>query len=164
MSGPVPEVRAATRADMPALAALLGAVVRRGGTTAIETAPGPDALAARTIDGPGHVSCILAEDGTGPLGLQWLARKADWPADWAAIATFARIGGARRGIGRALMASTLDAARLAGIAWIDATIRADNASGLAFYERMGFETYRIERAVPLADGTPVDRISKRRGV
>lgn len=43
----------------------------------------------------------------------------------------------------------------------NATIRADNAGGLAYYARMGFQDYAVARGVPLADGTPVDRISRR---
>jgi hypothetical protein len=44
---------------------------------------------------------------------------------------------------------------------INATIRADNVGGLAFYSRLGFTDHGISRAVPLRDGTPVDRVSKR---
>jgi hypothetical protein len=45
--------------------------------------------------------------------------------------------------------------------FINATIRADNTGGLAYYAKMGFETYGITKDVPLLDGTPVDRINKR---
>jgi hypothetical protein len=41
------------------------------------------------------------------------------------------------------------------------TIRADNIGGLAFYSALGFEDNGIHRAVPLRDGTPIDRVSKR---
>jgi hypothetical protein len=41
------------------------------------------------------------------------------------------------------------------------TIRADNIGGNAFYDRIGFVYHRVQRAVPLKDGTPVDRINKR---
>ena len=44
---------------------------------------------------------------------------------------------------------------------IDATIRADNTGGLAFYGRMGFTDYDCVAGVPLKDGTLVDRIRKR---
>jgi putative intracellular protease/amidase len=43
---------------------------------------------------------------------------------------------------------------------INAAIRADNQSGLAYYEKMGFRNYQIVKGVPLRDGTPVDRIFK----
>ena len=40
-------------------------------------------------------------------------------------------------------------------------IRADNPSGPGYYTTMGFEDHQVARAMPLQDGTPVDRISKR---
>lgn len=83
------------------------------------------------------------------------------PEGWATIGTFARVGLTQRGVGRALFAETLKAARAAGIKVIDATIRADNAGGLAFYARQGFVDYDRLIGVPLNDGTPVDRVRKR---
>ena len=44
---------------------------------------------------------------------------------------------------------------------MNAEIRADNEGGLAFYGKMGFQDQDVDRAVPLGDGTPVDRINKR---
>jgi ribosomal protein S18 acetylase RimI-like enzyme len=85
----------------------------------------------------------------------------DLPENWATIGTFTRVGSDRRGIGRALLARTLAAARAAGIATIDATIRADNAAGLAFYSRQGFVDYARLEGVLLKDGRTVDRIRKR---
>ncbi|MEM9148767.1 MAG: GNAT family N-acetyltransferase, partial [Pseudomonadota bacterium] len=52
-------------------------------------------------------------------------------------------------------------AKNAGLIALNATIRADNRVGLAYYSRMGFQDYAVRPAVPLADGSPVDRISKR---
>ncbi|HEX7850799.1 MAG TPA: GNAT family N-acetyltransferase, partial [Sphingomonas sp.] len=75
--------------------------------------------------------------------------------------TFARRGSTTRGIGSALFAATRAAAIAAGLKAINATIRADNTGGLTFYAKMGFADYAVARAVPLADGTPVDRISRR---
>jgi hypothetical protein len=47
-----------------------------------------------------------------------------------------------------LFAQTLDAALGFGLTSIDATIGADNAEGLAYYEAMGFREYRqLEGAV-----------------
>jgi RimJ/RimL family protein N-acetyltransferase len=67
----------------------------------------------------------------------------------------------QRGVGGALFARTLRAAREAGITAIDATIRADNTGGLAFYARLGFVDYDRMVGVPLRNGAPVDRIRKR---
>ncbi|MBP1887174.1 ribosomal protein S18 acetylase RimI-like enzyme [Ensifer mexicanus] len=65
------------------------------------------------------------------------------------------------GAGTALFAAAKAHAREAGLEAINATIRADNAGGLAYYAKMGFIDYKVEKAVPLKDGQPVDRISKR---
>jgi ribosomal protein S18 acetylase RimI-like enzyme len=56
---------------------------------------------------------------------------------------------------------TRQAAERAGVRTIDATIRADNAGGLAFYGSLGFREYARRATVPLSDGTLVDRVCKR---
>jgi RimJ/RimL family protein N-acetyltransferase len=93
-------------------------------------------------------------------GFQSLSRYGDLPPGWADIGTFARQP--RTGTGSALFAATRTAARAAGIATLNATIRADNVGGLAFYRRLGFVPYHTTPAVPLRDGTPVDRLHHRR--
>jgi len=55
----------------------------------------------------------------------------------------------------------LAAAELEGVVALNATIRADNVGGLAFYSTLGFVDYAIERDVPLSCGALVDRVSKR---
>ena len=65
------------------------------------------------------------------------------------------------GVGSALFRATRERALALGLTAINATIRADNAGGLAFYSRQGFRDHSVAKAVPLSDGTPVDRISKR---
>jgi GNAT superfamily N-acetyltransferase len=77
------------------------------------------------------------------------------------IGTFARVGLTKKGVGSALFAAMQAEARNKGLTAINATIRADNSGGLAFYHRLGFVDHEIVRSVPLKDGTPVDRISKR---
>jgi ribosomal protein S18 acetylase RimI-like enzyme len=71
------------------------------------------------------------------------------------------VGQTRGGVGSALFEETKKAARAAGVRTIDATIRADNTGGLAFYTRMGFVDYDRRVGVPLKNGTPVDRVRKR---
>lgn len=155
-------VRPALPSDAAALAALLNEIVVAGGTTAIEDTLSPKEFDHWFIGGPDVLCCTLAEDtGGAVLGVQSLARNAALPAGWGDIATFARRGGTRRGIGRALFTETRARAAALGLAALNATIRADNAGGLAYYEKMGFCTYRTTPGVPLRDGTPVDRIAKR---
>ncbi|WP_157082788.1 GNAT family N-acetyltransferase [Sphingomonas asaccharolytica] len=155
-------VRPTVRTDAPALADLLNEIIAAGGTTAYETPFTPEAFADAHIDGPAVITSIIAEDEDGrPMGFQILLASGKLGPGWGDIGTFARRGSTARGIGSALFAATKDAATAAGLKTINATIRADNSGGLTFYARMGFVDYAVARAVPLADGTPVDRISRR---
>lgn len=156
-------VRPVREDDAAELAALLNEVIARGGTTALEDPFTPQALARAYLTGPDVICCFVAVDAaSGRLeGFQTLGRYPGLPEDVGDIGTFARVGGSRRGVGRALFAVMRAEARRKGLAAINATIRADNVGGLAFYSRMGFEPHSVEAALPLKDGTPVDRISKR---
>jgi len=155
-------VRPARPADAADLAALLNAIIAIGGTTALETPYSADAFARYFIDGPNSLSCFVAEDAGGALaGFQALGRIAELPAGWGDIGTFARVAPKVAGVGRALFPATRQWARDAGLQALNATIRADNTGGLAYYAAVGFETYKVVPAVPLSDGTPVDRIWKR---
>lgn len=157
-------VRPATRADALAMAELINAIIAIGGTTAHEDPFTAEAMDAEYVSLSQSISCVVAEDGGQLLGFQGLALPYPddpMPPGWATIGTFARVGLTQRGVGSALFARTLSAARAAGIATIDATIRADNTGGLAFYSRLGFVDYDRLIAAPLKDGTPMDRVRKR---
>jgi len=158
-------VRTARQADAAAMAELINAIIAIGGTTAYEDPFDAASMDAAYISLPQLVSCFVAETDGGIVGFQGLMRSFDpddpLPDGWATIGTFARVGLTQRGVGGALFAATLQAARDAGISVIDATIRADNTGGLAFYSRQGFVDYDRLKAVPLKNGTPVDRIRKR---
>ena len=160
------QIRAASLADVSPLTALLNKIIESGGTTALETPLSHTEFAAHFLLGPQVLSCFVAEDDASKtlLGFQSLERHRDLPEDWGDIATFAQPTSKQRGVGTALFAATIVRARELGLVAINATIRADNRGGLAFYEKMGFTTYRVLEAVPLRDGTPVDRISKRHSV
>jgi GNAT superfamily N-acetyltransferase len=156
------KIRPAVRGDAPALADLLSEIIAAGGTTAYEMPFTPDAFADAHIDGPGVITSMLAEDGDGrPVGFQILLASDNLGPGWGDIGTFARRGVTTRGIGSALFAATKAAAIAAGLTTLNATIRADNTGGLTFYAKIGFVDYAVARAVPLADGTPVDRIARR---
>ena len=155
-------VRPVTSEDAPALAALLNAVIRAGGTTALEDEFTPEALDATYLTGPTVHCCHVAEDANGALvAFQTLGRKAGLPDDIGDIATFADIARKQSGAGTALFAATTARARALGLGAINATIRADNAGGIAFYTKQGFADHGVTPAVPLKDGTPVDRVHKR---
>jgi L-amino acid N-acyltransferase YncA len=155
-------VRPARAADVPALCAFLNEIVRIGGTTAHETPFTDASFTAHFLSGAGFVSCFVAEDADGrPCAFQALERSDSLPEGWADIGTFARPQAKLPGAGTALFAATKAHARNAGFTAINATIRADNIGGLAYYGKMGFVDYKVDKAVPLKDGRTVDRISKR---
>ena len=155
-------IRPAGALDTAALAALLNAIIARGGTTAHTTPVSRADIAEFMARCPDRAAWLLAEDDTGVLlGFQLIEPMDTLPPDACDIGTFTRLGHTRSGIGSALFARTLQAAQTLGYAWINATIRADNTGGLAYYQSRGFEDYAIHRAVRLEDGTLVDKISKR---
>lgn len=155
-------VRPARQSDLEALCTLLNQIIEIGGTTAIEEPLSESDFDAYFLTGADHIACLVAENGAGAvLGFQALERHRALPADWADIATFARLKPKTPGVGSALFKETLALAKRQGLVAINATIRADNAGGLAYYAKMGFEDYAVAQAVPLRDGRPVDRISKK---
>ncbi|WP_331372935.1 GNAT family N-acetyltransferase [Sinorhizobium chiapasense] len=156
------QVRPARSDDVPSLCAFLNEIIQMGGTTAHEVPFTDESFAAHFLSCPGFISCYVADDADGrPCAFQALERWDALPESWADIGTFARPHGKVRGAGTALFAATKAHAFEARLEAINATIRADNAGGLAYYAKMGFVDYKIEKTVPLKDGRPVDRISKR---
>lgn len=161
MTRPEIATRPARPEDVPALVALINAIIAAGGTTAHQMPFDAAGFTAHYLPGAEAVATFVALDASGrPAGFQSLARHPALPEGWVTIGTFTRRDDPLPGAGRALFAATRDWAARNGLAAIDATIRADNTGGLAFYAAMGFQDDRVTPAVPLADGTPVDRISK----
>jgi Acetyltransferases, including N-acetylases of ribosomal proteins len=152
-------VRPTTPADAAELCDLINVIIRVGGTTAIEEELDEATFRHWFVDGDHVIVSFVAEGEGRLLGFQSLSRYGDLPEGWGDIGTFVRQPGGR-GVGTALFSVTRDAAKAAGLVTLNATIRADNVGGLAFYARCGFRDYRIDPGVPLKDGTPVDRIRK----
>ncbi|MEM8788682.1 MAG: GNAT family N-acetyltransferase [Pseudomonadota bacterium] len=152
------EVRAACAADTPAMAALLNQIIAIGGTTALQTPVTADWFVERLAVPRSCWHVAVAED---LLGFQWAAPNPKLPPDIADIATFVRVGLTGRGVGSALFRATETCVRARGYGAINATIRGDNTGGLAYYSGRGFRDHDVTPAVPLADGTPVDRVHKR---
>jgi L-amino acid N-acyltransferase YncA len=144
------------------MAVLLNAIIRTGGTTAFT-----DEITADTIRGwftraPEQSVWHVAENESGSiLGFQSIEPHPNLPPDACDIATFVQVGQTGLGIGSKLF----DASRKAAIAlrygWINATIRADNTGGLAYYQSRGFETYAHQRDQQLANGMIVTKVSKK---
>ncbi len=159
--------RRAIPADAPAMCAILNEIIAIGGTTAYEDPFDEAQMTENYISSPSLIRCTLADVDGETCGFQGIWRPdpafesaRTLPADWAVIASFVKVGMTGHGIGKSLFAATCAAARSEGISAIDATIRADNASGLRFYDGMGFVDYAVIKGVPLKDGTPADRIRK----
>ncbi len=158
-------VRRVEPRDIPQMVALLNAIIAKGGTTAHQQPFDHEKMRQHYVEAQLGISTHVAVVDDEVAGFQSLeypdpARGA-MPANWAMIASFVAEGMGGRGIGKALFAATVAAAQGTGIVTIDATIRADNESGLGYYTAMGFRDYDRLDAVPLADGTKVDRIRKR---
>ena len=137
-------VRQADPADAAAMSAVLQPIL-----TGWNSARRGDAatVLSHYIAHPDRLSCAVACEGARILGFQSLkvAREQndyDLPVGWGIIGTYVAGDAGRRGIGRALFAESLAAARRAGLAHIDATIGETNAQALHYYSSMGFQPYR----------------------
>ncbi len=100
------------------------------------------------VNHPDKIGCFVAQNENGSIvGFQSLKRAArDNPygvsPGWGIIGTYVAPQSVGRGIGSKLFARSREAARASGLTKIDATIGKTNAAGLAYYEAMGFHTYR----------------------
>jgi L-amino acid N-acyltransferase YncA len=153
-------IRPAIPADAAELADLINEIIQIGGTTAWETEFTPDSFAEHFIAGEGCLTCFVAQ-ADRLYGFQALGRNKELSADWGDIGSFARIQPKMPGVGAALFVATKAKARELGLVAINAQIRADNKPGLGFYSKMGFVDYGVKKALPLKDGTKIDRILKR---
>lgn len=157
-------IRRAGALDAAAMAELLNGIIRAGGTTALTTERDAEDLRGWMASAPGRSAWHLAEDDGGRLlGFQWIEPSDTLPETCCDIATFVRRGetGIGIGIGSALFSASRAAARALGYTHINATIRADNSGGRAYYQSRGFEEVGRERGVTLGDGTRTDRVITR---
>lgn len=138
------ELRSALSTDADDMAEVQNAIHRAG----LRSSPVTVALVReRYLEGGHRVACTVAVRGGRVVGFQSLQRA--WPGNpydvaqgWGIIGTHIRPDAGRSGLGRRLFASTLIAARAAGVEHIDASIGADNAGALAYYAALGFTPYR----------------------
>lgn len=155
-------VRPARLDDAAEAVAILNQIIARGGTTAIETPLTLEEMVTWfLVPGPHVWCCHVAMLNTAMVGFQSVGRSADLPADCGEMGTYARIGQIQKGIGRALFADTVQAARNLGLTQLNAKIRGDNTGGLAYYSRMGFANDRPAPDATLKSGTVVARVHKR---
>ena len=161
-------LRPAQPADAQAMCDLLNPIIREGSTTAHRSLFDSGRMRSTHIDAPLLIRTTLAFDGGDLLGfqlLEWADPAYDGPEalpeGWAVIASFVRDGLQGRGLGQLLWRETLIAAKAANVQAIDASIRTDNAPGLAYYSKLGFRNYSTIKGMKLSDGTVIDKIRKR---
>ena len=149
------EIRPFQTTDAADLSDLLNHTIQLGGSTAYETAFDTASFIREFHSEPGVIGTLVAQLGSEYCGFQTLF---DVDPTSVAIATFADQRVRRPQVGQALFVHTQKRAREHGAHRIIAKIRADNQQGLRYYRGLGFEDVDVIRAVPLADGTLVDRI------
>ncbi|MDD7973214.1 GNAT family N-acetyltransferase [Roseinatronobacter alkalisoli] len=138
------QIRDAVVEDVKQMSAFLKELTASGKRTSRDD---ESFVRAHYIEDPGKIRCSVAEDEGVILGFQSLKLAEpgnQWGVEpgWGIIGTHIRPSAARRGVGRALFEVSHAAAAKAGIGNIDATIAATNPEALAYYEAMGFRTYR----------------------
>ncbi|MGB0504901.1 MAG: GNAT family N-acetyltransferase [Pikeienuella sp.] len=153
--------RLAVPEDAPALVGVLNPIIKRGGTTAYEDEISVEAMAAMLTGLIQPSFCHVAEDAGRILGYQTCKLVDYLPPNIGDMASFVAVEAVGRGIGRALATATFAQAKVNGFTELNATIRADNKSGLTYYNSIGFVDHSVNPAKPLKYGPPVDRISKR---
>lgn len=153
-------VRRPGNLDASGMASLINQIIAKGGTTAYTNPIKPSDLRLRMAE-PDAIWHLAENDAGEVLGFQWIAPHKDLTKDSVDIASFVKIGAAGLGIGSALFEATKKAAKKNGYHFIHAIIRADNDSGLAYYQSRGFESFQKISNTELDDGTIVDKIWKR---
>jgi len=142
------EIRRAELSDAEAVSAMLQALTHAGK----RTRPHDTGFVRESyIANPHCILCSVALEGEEMLGLQILSHATAGnpygaPLGSGVIGTHVAPWAARRGVGRALFAATLPAARAAGLVSIEAFIQCENAEGHGYYGAMGFEPLREEGA------------------
>ncbi len=155
-------IRPAARADTRQMAELLNEIIQAGGTTAMIQPVSSQDLDEWMVADENQNAWHVAHDAQGLiLGFQWIGPSAGLPKEAIDIASFVRIGYVGWGIGSRLFDATRKAAKDKGYEWINAAIRADNQSGLTYYQSQGFRDWKHVNNVALADGTIVSKIYKR---
>ena len=107
-----------------------------------------DYVRTHYIKHPDSIQCTVAVDEDGSLlGLQILKIASEdnlygVTPGWGIIGTHVAHNAARRGVEKTLFTATLVAAINAGLQKINATIGAINVDVLAYYEAIGFQTYK----------------------
>lgn len=102
---------------------------------------------------PDRLHCFVAVDahdtilGFQSLKLAHASNVYGTPVGWGIIGTHIRPSAARSGVGSLLFTATFAASQKAKLPSIEAYIGEQNNAALAYYEAMGFRTYRLSDGV-----------------
>ncbi|WP_120499989.1 GNAT family N-acetyltransferase [Roseovarius sp. EL26] len=155
-------IRHAGALDANAMARLLNEIIHKGGTTAFTNPVTCDTITQWLTHRHDASAWQVVEDDNGTLlGFQSIEPRQILPADACDIGTFVSPDSVGLGVGTKLFEASHKAATALGYRWINATIRTDNAGGLAYYQSRGFENYALHPNIRLENGLTVDKISKR---
>jgi len=152
-------IRRAAPFDASAMARLLNQIIATGGTTAIKDPVSAEELQS-LMQAEAAIWHVAEQDGE-IVGFQWIEPWDALPPEATNIASFVQEGRTGLGIGSRLFDATEAAAREMGYAWINANIRADNESGLTYYQSRGFRDWKRVKKVEIAPGVTVDKVFKR---
>jgi ribosomal protein S18 acetylase RimI-like enzyme len=140
------KIRTAEPGDVPAMSEMLKLLVAAGK----RKSPADEAFVlSHYVSRPGGIRCSLAiDDDGGLLGFQSLVLATEdnpygTPIGWGIIGTHVSPLAARLGVGSRLFDVSRSAAAEAGLEAIEAFIGENNLEALAYYEKMGFRTYRL---------------------
>lgn len=139
------QTRTATKDDARSMSDILTEILIMQGS---DRPRDPEFVTKFYIEHHDNIQCTLAQNSEGTiLGFQILKRASvdnqyGVTPGWGIIGTYVKLDAGRQGIGSTLFAATKQAAHHAGLNKIDATIGQDNELGLAYYDAMGFVTYR----------------------
>ncbi len=146
-----------TLADVPMCVAIVNHTIALGGTTAYEEPFSDAGFADHYLEEPPVANVVLF--GERLVGFQSAFDVGD---GFYSIGSFTDQRDPVLGAGRVIFEKTLADCRALGGVAILAKITSDNTGGLAYYTRMGFVDWKVERAaMTRSDGTVVDRIIKR---
>ena len=155
-------IRKASPSDAGEMAHLLNEIIAIGGTTAFLNPVSAEMIQGWMLkDGDGAVWLVAVDELGGIVGYQSAEPHSKLPSDAANIASFVKVGVVGGGIGTKLFAETKRTLRELGKTWVNASIRSDNASGLSYYNKMGFQDWKVEPEAQLSDGRVCGKHHKR---
>lgn len=155
-------VRPGIIADCRQMTALLNDIIAADNTTALTKPLTQKALPNWMAADQDRSAWHVAETAAGDIvGFQWIGPSEHLTSGAIDIGTFIQIDQSIHVITSKLFEATKQIAFGMGYDWIHATIRADNESGLTYYQSQGFRIWGKIDNVALADGSAVDKVLMR---